>query len=100
MNVHTRSELLRALGLDRLVELAESIERNGYDPEFPVEVDAAGEVVDGRHRTAVCVLLGVEPVRRTVTRTVTYSLRQRKVRQQISGTRGLVSLGASRYLWF
>jgi hypothetical protein len=62
------SEALLGLGFDAFVRLVDSIATSGYDPDCPVLVNQWGEVVEGHHRTAACQLLGVEPVRRAVTR--------------------------------
>jgi ParB-like nuclease domain len=55
-------------GFNHFVGIVQSIERSGYDAEYPVLVNQWGEVVDGHHRMAACRLLSVEPVQRIVRR--------------------------------
>lgn len=47
--------------------LKHSIEADGYIPAFPVLISAGpaceGQIIDGFHRSAICVELGIEPVR-------------------------------------
>jgi ParB-like chromosome segregation protein Spo0J len=57
--VHPAAEAYRLLAADELQELADDIRANGL--LFPIVLDAAGAIVDGRNRFAACQLAGVEP---------------------------------------
>lgn len=59
MKWHEFANVFPMLGDEQLRELADDIERNGQ--RFPVIVDEAGLVLDGRNRATACRMLGIEP---------------------------------------
>lgn len=59
MKWHEFANVFPMLGDKHLRELADDIERNGQ--RFPVIVDEAGLVLDGRNRATACRMLGIEP---------------------------------------
>ena len=42
--------------------LAESMRNNGFDPSFPIQVDRSGTLVNGSHRLACALYLGLDQV--------------------------------------
>lgn len=58
--IHPYAKLFPALAVDERQELARSIERDGYDPTFPVTL-YQGRILDGRNRYQCAVQCGAEP---------------------------------------
>lgn len=42
--------------------LYDAMEKNGFDPAFPVPIDPNGELLDGSHRVACALALGIEEI--------------------------------------
>jgi ParB-like chromosome segregation protein Spo0J len=51
-------------------ELKENIKTFGYDPNFPILVNEAGEIIDGRSRKMICDELEIEPTYKRVSRDI------------------------------
>lgn len=57
--IHPVAAMFPMLAADELQELADDIKANGQ--VFPIVLDSAGTLIDGRNRLAACKLAGVEP---------------------------------------
>jgi hypothetical protein len=42
--------------------LLDSMKASGFDPQFPVPIDPDGELLDGAHRVACAIALGIEEI--------------------------------------
>lgn len=48
--------------ITRITELYYSLKMNGFNPRCPIPVDLDGNIINGRHRLALCAYLGIESV--------------------------------------
>lgn len=62
LTVHPAAELFPMMSDDQMAALVEDIKTNGQDE--PIEIDAAGNLIDGRNRAKACESLGLVPKRK------------------------------------
>ena len=61
MACHTKEATARAR-FDKLRELVRSMSENGFDKKHPLLIDEGGRVIDGLHRLATALALGIDMV--------------------------------------